>query len=815
MNQFLAIVLFFITSLGFAQTATVYGIVKNNENQLLEDVNISFLTKGTKSNISGFYSLEIPANQEVELIFSHLTHQKLNKKVNLKPGEKLKLDLTLQTTTENIPEVIIETKKDNVEGITNIKVETIKNLPSANQGVEGVIKNIALGTSSDNELSTQYKVRGGNYDENLVYVNGIEIYRPFLVRSGQQEGLSFVNPEMTSNVKFSSGGFQSIYGDKLSSVLDITYKKPEANALTTELSLLGGSLTLEGVNQSRKTSAIVGMRYRDNSLLVKSQDILTNYNPRFADLQAFISHQFNKKWNVNLLGNIAYNNYNYIPTARRTKFGTLAEPLELVVFYNGQENDKYLTSFGAIHFQHITNPTEMNWRFDFITSIFNTQEKEYFDIEALYNLGNPNTDAGTDEYGTSESIDELGVQIDHARNAIDALIANVEFKGQWKKEANQIQFGIKYQRENIKDRLIEWQVVDSAGFSLRPPTHDPNLQPYVPFEGPIVPYQYLNSSNSTDITRLTGFVQWNKKYHWNKNEMQFNVGLRNHLWQLYDFLGFTLSPRAQITLKPHWKKDVIFRLSGGNYAQPPMYKELRNPKGDVIADVKAQQSYQIVAGTDFDFKMWKRPFHLTSEIYYKLLTDLNPYTLDNVRIRYAADNNAIAHAYGLDFRINGEFVSGTESWFNFGFLKTEESINGQKFIPRPSDQRLKFALLFQDYVPSMPNLKMYMNLVYNTGVPGGSPTYADPYDYADFRLNDYKRVDLGISYILKDAQNKSNSKWLHPFNEVSIGAELFNLFDMQNAITNTWVRDIYSKQMYSVKNYMTGRILNVKMRISL
>jgi hypothetical protein len=801
--------------LAFSQNAGVYGIIKNNENQLLEDVNVTYQIKGTKSDSNGFYNLEIPANQDIEIIFSHLTHQIAKKKINLKIGEKLKLDIILQTTTENIPEVIIESKKDHAEGITNIKVETIKNLPSANQGVEGVIKNIALGTSSDNELSTQYKVRGGNYDENLVYVNGIEIYRPFLVRSGQQEGLSFVNPEMTSNVKFSSGGFQAIYGDKLSSVLDITYRKPIAYGIKTELSLLGASLTLEGLNKKGKTSAILGMRYRDNSLFVKSQDVETNYNPRFADIQTLISHQFNDKWNLNFLGNFAFNDYHYIPTARRTKFGTLEEPLELVVFYNGQEEDNYLTSFGAINFQYIPNPIDLNWRFDFTTSVFNTQEKEYFDIEALYNLGNPNTDAGTDEYGETELVEELGVQIDHARNAIDALISNMELKGQWKKDKNVLLFGIKYQQENIKDRLIEWQVIDSAGFSLRPPGHDPNLQPYVPYEGPIVPYQYIRNSNQTDISRITGFIQWNKKFIWNKNELQFNVGLRNHLWILEDFTGIIWSPRAQIALKPNWKKDIIFRLSGGNYAQPPMYKEVRNIFGEVVSDVKAQQSYHIVTGTDFSFKMWKRPFHLTTEIYYKHLEDVNPYTLDNVRIRYAADNNAVAYSYGLDFRINGEFVPGTESWFNFGYLQTEENIENKGYIARPSDQRLKFALLFQDYVPSMPNLKMYMNMIYNTGVPGGSPTYADPYDYNDFRLGDYKRVDLGVSFILKDAQNKSRSQWLTQIKEFSVGAEIFNLFDMQNAITNTWVKDIYSKKMYGVKNYMTGRVFNVKMRINL
>lgn len=810
-NILIALLSFFISNLVYSQTGIVTGVLKNTEGELLNNVSINYQKKGTVTDAKGFYELEIPANKEITITFSHLSYQIISEKIAVNTGDIVNLDVVLNSKVESIPEVNIISKRNEVEGITHVKVETIKNVPSANSGIESTIKITGLGTSSDNELSTQYKVRGGNYDENLVYVNGIEIYRPFLVRSGQQEGLSFLNTDMTDHVKFSSGGFQAKYGDKLSSVLDITYKKPIDFGINAELNLLGASVSIEDINKSKKTSAILGMRYRDNSLLVQSQDIKTNYNPRFADIQTFISHTLNKKWNVDFLGNFSINDYHYIPTARSTKFGTLQDPKELIVYYDGQENDKYLTSFGAVNFQYLASE---NLTFDFITSLFNTQEQEYFDIDASYFLGTPSPDAGTAEYGESEFIEGIGSQLDHARNALDALIGNIETKAHINKGKNQFELGFKFQHENIKDRLIEWQIIDSAGFSLRPPNHIPNLQPYAPYEGPLVPFQDVRATNDTDMQRISGFAQWNRKMDWNGHVFWANIGMRAHQWKLENHNGFTWSPRVQLAFKPHWDTDIIFRLSGGNYTQPPFYKELRNADGWVIPQVKAQQSYHIVLGSDLSYKMWKRPFKLVTEAYYKNLSDVNAYTLDNVRIRYAADNNAVAYAYGFDLRINGEFVPGTESWFNFGYLKTEENIDNKGYIARPSDQRLKFALLFQDYVPTMPNLKMYLNLVYNTGVMGGSPTYSDPYDYQN-RLSDYKRADLGVSYIFKDAQNEPKIRWMKSFKELSVGGEIFNMFNMQNAITNTWVRDLYSNRMLGVKNYMTERVFNLKVKIVL
>ncbi len=801
----------FLFLISWGQQATVKGVVKDLRGVVIEDVSISYGDKGTTSDSKGYFELTIPANKEIALVFKHIGFAIYGEKIRISNNGKKTLSVVLLDKVESIEEVEIITNRQEVEGITGVKVETIKNLPSTNASIESTIKVLGLGASSDNELSTQYKVRGGNYDENLVYVNGIEVYRPFLVRSGQQEGLSFVNVDMTQNVKFSSGGFQAKYGDKLSSVLDISYRKPTEFGVKAEFSMLGASAAVEGISKNKKSTAIVGLRYRDNSLLVNSKEISSNFNPRFMDVQSYVTHKLNDKFSIDFLGTFSLNEYRYLPTSRRTKFGTLQDPQELIVFYNGQENDQYYTAFGALSAKYAINS---NWKVNLTSSIFNTQEEEYFDIAAFYELGDANTDAGSENYGESDYTVGIGSQIDHARNALDALIGNIEAKASYHINQHHFDFGVKYQVENIKDRLVEWQIIDSAGFSLRPPGLSLNEQPYEAFEGPIVPYQDVRGTNTSDLRRLMAFGQWNMKTFIGDHQLWTSLGIRGHQWTIENNTQTIFSPRVQVSIKPYWDSDVLFRLSGGSYAQPPFYKELRDSEGIVQSDVKAQKSLHFVLGSDIGFKMWGRPFKLVTEAYYKHVTDVNPYTLDNVRIRYAAENNAVAYATGFDMRINGEFVTGTESWFNFSYLDTKENIDDRGYISRPSDQRLKFSLLFQDYVPSMPHLKMYMNLVYNTGVPGGSPTYADPYDFQT-RLSDYKRADIGVFFVFKDAQKKSNKRWLIPFKDFSVGAEIFNMFDMRNAITNTWVRDVYTKRMYAVKNTMTGRVFNVKLKMKL
>ncbi|MCL9807812.1 TonB-dependent receptor [Flavobacterium luminosum] len=819
MKTKIALFFFFFSLFSQAQTARIKGIVFDENQQPVEGVNVTFQDKKTTTNENGFYALSIPANVKSNLKFSHVSLKAAVVTLQLKPNEDYEFNIVLKNTTEQLGEVVISNnRKKRVEGVTTISPKTVRLIPGANAGVENILKSLP-GVNSNNELSTQYGVRGGNYDENLVYVNEIEVYRPFLIRSGQQEGLSFTNTDLVQSVDFSAGGFQAKYGDKLSSVLDITYRRPAKFGAALEASFLGGSFSLENASKDQKWTYITGVRYRDNRMLVKSQQTEIDFRPRFADIQTYITFTPNTRWQHSFLGNISQNKYDYKPLVRQTNFGTLNDPIALLVYYEGQEKDKYTTFFGA--YKGIFEINE-NLVLKFITSAYHTQEQEYFDILGQYRLGEVNGNLGDENFGEVEFTRGIGSQLTHARNDLDALIYNAEVKGSYKKDKDQLDWGVKYTRENIRDRIREWEVIDSAGFSLNNPILDypVNEQPYTSYTGPLAPYNSVRAINFTNIDRVSGYFQWNRRFMWGEHEVFTSMGIRGHQWQVSgdDISGksqFTISPRAQFAIKPNWDKDMLFRLSGGWYHQPPFYRELRDKDGVVQPDVNAQQSIHVVLGNDYSFKMWERPFRLVSEAYYKYLTDVNPYTLDNVRIRYQAKNNAVAYAQGLDVRLNGEFIPGTESWLSFGYMKTEENIDNRGYIARPTDQRLKFGILFQDYMPNIPACKVYLNLVYNTGLPGGSPSYADAYDY-QLRLRDYRRADVGFSYVFTDKiQAKDKNSWLNKFKDLSVGLEIFNMFNNQNAITNTWVRDVYTKSQYGVPNYLTSRVFSLKLNAKL
>ena len=814
-NIILAFIFAFFSASILAQKARVKGVILDELNLPVENVKVKTGEKVTVSNENGFYSVEIEANKKVVITFSHVSFRKTTVELMLKLNEDFELNPVMNSKVEEFGEVFITANsKKRIEGVTTIDPVIIRKIPGANPGIENIIKTLP-GVYSNNELSTSYAVRGGNYDENLVYVNEIEVYRPFLIRSGQQEGLSFTNTDMVQNVDFSAGGFQSKYGDKLSSVLDITYRNPKSFGVGVEASFLGGSVTVEGVSKNQKWSNITGVRYRDNSLLVNSQETQTNFRPTFFDVQTLLNFNASTKWNFSFLGNISQNTYNYRPLTRQTNFGTIDEPIALLVFYEGQEKDKYQTFFGAAKAVYEYNESN---KLKFILSGYHTQEQEYYDILAQYRLGEVDANIGSESFGDVVFTRGIGSQLNHSRNELDALIVNAEVKGFHQlNEKSQLEWGAKLTIEDIRDRLVEWEVIDSAGFSLPNPILDyQNEQPYNPYVGPLAPYQNVRATNYTRINRFSGYFQWNYRGNIGEHEYWVNAGVRSHQWQVAadgrpkGDSQITFSPRVQFAFKPNWDKDMLFRLSGGWYHQPPFYRELRDYEGVVQTNVKAQQSIHLVLSNDYSFKMWNRPFKLVSEAYYKNNTDVNTYTIDNVRIRYRANNNAEAYAYGFDARLNGEFVPGTESWFSFGYLKTEENQDGKGFIARPTDQRLKFGILFQDYMPNIPNLKLYLNLVYNTGLPGGSPSYADPYNY-QLRLNDYKRADVGFSFVFKDEKLTSKLSWLKPFDEFSLGLEIFNLFNNQNAITNTWVRDVYTKSQYGIPNYMTTRVFNIKL----
>ncbi|UZO82680.1 TonB-dependent receptor [Aquimarina sp. ERC-38] len=835
--------MYLITFKVHTQSALLKGVILDEEKKPVPGASIRYNKDGTLSDNNGVYELLVPANQEIKVSISYLGFKNVVFKIALEENQVYELNPVLKTDIEQISEVIISGReKKTVEGITTLDPETIRLTPSANPGVEGLLKTLP-GVSSNNELSTQYSVRGGNFDENLVYVNEIEVYRPFLIRSGQQEGLSFVNTDLVRSVDFSAGGFQAKYGDKLSSVLDITYRRPTGFGATANIGMLVGTrpssgnsnrdgiitglgnvfVSAEGISKDKKLAAILGVRFRDNSIIVKSRPTDVNFRPTFGDIQTYISYNFSNKFELGFLGNLAINRYNFQPIQSFINFGNLQSNQQLRVIYEGEEIDRYDTYFGALKGTY--KPTE-HTTLRFIGSAYQTQEQEYYDILANYALGDVNNDIGSENVGEVEFFRGAGSQFIHARNDLDAIIINAEHKGTYNKDEHQVDWGIKYTKEDILDRLQEYEIIDSLGFSIRPPFSEfVNDQPYNPNVSPIVPFNSVRALNEVKIDRVSGFGQYSIRTQWKEHELWANFGVRGHYWNVHgknisSSASVKISPRMQVALKPDWEKtDMIFRLSGGWYHQPPFYRELRDSTGTVQPDVKAQQSVHIVLGNDYSFLLKKRPFTLTSEIYYKYLTDVNPYTIENVRIRYEAANNAKAYAYGVDVRLTGDFVPGAESWLSVGYLKTEENIEDRGFISRPTDQRFKVGLLFQDYVPTIPNLKAYLNLLFQTGVPGGTPNYADPYtensegeNFRDQRLRDYHRADLGISYIFIDEEKKKvESGLFSSFKSLSLGLEVFNIFNRQNAITNTFVRDASSGLQFAVPNFLSPRVLNVKL----
>lgn len=801
-----------------AQQATIVGVVTDTANKGIPGVSIKSGTSGTATDSTGAFRIQIPAETPVEIIFSHISFQDIRVSLTLSLGEVYLFNPVMTPDVQQIGEIVLtRSGEKTVKGIQTLSPQAVKMIPGANAGVENVLRTLP-GVNFNNELSTQYNVRGGNFDENLVYVNGFEIYRPLLIRSGQQEGLSFINTALVDNISFSAGGFEARYGDKLSSVLAVDYRKPTKFGAGLEASLLGAGAWVQGSSINNRLKALGGIRYRDNSLFVNSKETETNFRPVFADAQLALSYDHSERWQWNFLGHLSLNQYNYRPLTRQTNFGTLQDPMALLVFYRGNEQDEYSTQFGAINSIY---KAAAGLELTFSASAYHTTEQEYYDILAQYRLGEVNSDLGSEDLGEVVFSEGIGSQLTHARNLLDALILTLEHRGKSVVAKGLLQWGLRYSREDFRDKLEEYEVIDSAGFSIRPPLPEfANDQPYSPYTAPLTAFSEIRAKNFVTTDRFSGFAQWSRDWNLGSGLLYANAGVRMQHWRSSprdseSQAQTIVSPRVQLAYQPGNSPDLVFRLAGGLYQQPPFYREMRDLNGVLIPEVKAQKAWHVSGAGDMSFKMWDRPFKFSSEIYYRNLSRVNTYTLENVRLRYRANNEATAYAYGLDLRINGEFVPGTESWFSAGYLKTEENQDNRGYISRPTDQRLKFAVLFQDYIPSIPQVKLYLNGVYNTGVPGGSPNYADPYNY-QFRLPSYKRLDVGIFYVFTDAKRRyPKGHWLHKFKELSTGFEIFNIFDIQNSITNTWVRDVYTKRQFAVPNYMTPRLFNVKFRMQL
>ena len=810
MHKGLLLPLFLLFSvLGYSQT--INGTITDEQNNSLLSVNISILNQsmGAISDENGKYSLEIPPNRSVVVVYSFIGYEMEKIRIPmLKEGQNYTLNIQLKTSSTLLEDVIITDQKSRKESFSRIKPKHVSVLPGNSGGIEAILKTLP-GVSSANELSSQYSVRGGNFDENLVYVNGIEVYRPFLVRSGQQEGLSFVNTDMVSSILFSAGGFDAKYGDKMSSVLDITYKRPRENAATLQLSLLGGAAHFEGITKNGRLSYLIGARHKTSQYLLNSLDTEADYSPKFSDIQTFVNFELNTNWQISFLGNISSNQYQMVPKNRDTEFGTVNEALKLTIYFEGQEVDKYQTYFGALSTSYQPN-TKL--QLQFTTSAFRTFEQENFDILGEYWLYQLENNLGSDNFGDIAFDRGVGKYINHARNSLNATVTNFSHKGNYNNESLKFDWGFRVQKEEIEDKISEWNLIDSAFFNF--PHPDDNIGDTANPDQQIIMSELLKTQINLSSYRNSGYIQVSKDI----GNLTITGGTRGSYWTYNEEL--LMSPRVSLAYAPIWKKDIVFRAASGIYYQSPFYKELRTPEGTLNHNIKAQKSTHYVLGADYLFYSWGRPFKWITEVYYKDLENLIPYKVDNVRIQYLANDLSNGYARGIDMKINGEFVSGVESWVSLSVMKTEEDIVGDfitntdgstteaGFIPRPTDQRVNFSMFFQDYIPGNPNYKMHLNLVYGTGLSFGPPK-AEKYQDI-LRIPDYRRVDIGFSAVLKSEDKKSRLKWLNAFKSIWLSAEVFNLLDINNTVSYLWVADITGRQ-YAVPNYLTSRQLNAKL----
>ena len=779
-------------------TIKLTGFVMDSNKRAIELVNVfeQNTQQGTASDQSGYYELELPWQDTLILYYSCLSYQAA---VRIVPVEvnQLVLNVTMTTSSKTLDEAVVTGQQRRTGSLEKVDISDIRLLPDPTGGsIEALLVTFA-GVSSNNELSSQYSVRGGNYDENLVYVNGMEVYRPLLIRSGQQEGLSFVNPQMTDEVKFSAGGFEAMYGDKMASVLDIRYKKPEEFEGSAALSLLGANVFLGQASKNGKFRQIHGMRYKTNAYLLGTLDTEAEYRPSFLDYQTYMTYSLAPKWELSFLGNFSQNNYHFVPETRKTKYGVFNNQYEFYVYFEGKEKDLFRTAFGALSLEH---KAHRNLSLSLSTSLFRTDEEENYDITGEYYLSDTpikNNQADT----ANTTILGTGLFHEHARNQLTAKVLNVSHRGEWRLQRHEIKWGLGWQLEDIDDRLREWELRDSAGYSL----------PYS--DRQILLTNNLLSKVQMNSHRFTAYLQDSWKTRIKGGLFTINGGLRYNYWTFNREL--LLSPRVSMSFLPAWEKDFSFRLSGGLYYQAPFYKELRdtvttNGLSEVVLNhsIKAQRSWQVVLGMDYHFVAWDRPFKLTSEAYYKDLKNIIPYTVDNVRIRYYGENMAYGHAAGLDFKLFGEFVPGTDSWISLSLMDSKETI-GDYTVARPNEQRYNVSLYFRDYLPRNPSYSMSLKLVWADGLSFGPPSMDR--SYATLRMSPYWRVDIGFSRVLNRTRDAFMNKGIfRHFENIWIGLDCFNLFGINNTNSYYWITDVAGQQ-WAIPNYLTGRQLNVSL----
>ena len=818
----LIILLWGISSL-FAQQATFVGIITDEYTQPIDNVVVTVLGTdlSTISSETGTFELKLPAERELQIHLQHLSFRDTTLVVTLRKNQRDRRIITLLSIGEQLEMVDVRGRSD--DGFTRVDPNLTFKLPSPSGGVEALIKMLP-GISSTNELSSQYNVRGGNYDENLVFVNDIQIYRPFLIRSGQQEGLSFVNSDLTAGLKFSAGGFEAKYGDRMSSVLDVEYKQPTKFGGSLSASLLGCSGHVEG-NVKDKFTFLIGARFKSNAYLFKNLDTKGDYKPRFFDTQMLLTYKPINKLEISLLGNFAINHYLFVPSDRTAVFGNMTNSLlRYTVYYTGQEVDKYENYLGALTFKYLAD--EKN-SYKFILSSYYAREAETFDIRGEYALKDIEVDLGSQTDDISHELTEKGVGtfMRHARNYINSLISAVDVRGSHKlPKQNTLNWGVKLQHERIDDQLNEWNFTDSAGYILPVISTTPgeavpftdasrvlNINNYV-----FAKYQPLNT------LRITGFVQDSWKFESKKGtSFILNGGVRLHYWTFNNEI--TASPRLSLVIKPNWKKDWEFRIKTGLYFQPPFYREMRDAQGVRHPETKSQQSYQLIFSSEYNFLMWRRPFKLTGECYFKWLNNLVSYTTNNMQITYSGINDAIGYATGIDLKLSGEFIKGLESWISLSVMKTKEKLvrdadgnklTDTKFVRRPTDQVFNINIFFQDHFPTLPQFRVHLNFVFGSDLPYWMPGTIHQQENC-LKGPWYRRVDIGFSYMFLEQSRdrmRNKSKFIRAINNFGIYLEIFNLLNTGNVSSYDWIKN--TDNTYSrVPNYLTSRLINLKLAI--
>ena len=791
-NIILALILFLPLCSLQAQEFTLTGRVVDSHDSPIELASVSCLSQGkaTMTDLKGHFSISLRSADSVAVKFSMIGY-KSKTRILRRPRGKQTLRITLQPM-DALSEVVVTEKRRQTTATEQLDIKNLKDNPSASgNAVEELIQQQA-GVSSHNELSSQYNVRGGSFDENSVYINNVEIYRPLLIRSGQQEGLSIINPDMVESIGFSSGGFEAKYGDKMSSALDITYRRPTRSELSASLSLLGG--TAFAAVGNKRLSMSHAARYKTNRYLLGSLETKGEYRPNYLDYQTFISYRPDSLWTIDFLGNISENHYNFLPTDRETSFGTMEDVKSFKVYFDGQEKDVFRTFFGSLAVSRLLG-SKLQTKISLLASAFYSKEQERYDIQGQYWL---------DDTQTSENLG-VGTYMEHARNYLTSKVASVKMMVNHKSRKHDIEGALTMKFEDIKEKASEYEMRDSSGYSI---PHNPDRLDLI---------YTLRSSNHINTIRLEGYLQDTYRFASHGERQSFftlNYGLRFSHWS---FSGeTTVSPRVSIAMVPAFNNDVTFRFSTGLYYQAPFFKELRDTvttngvtRAVLNNKIKSQQSIHFVGAFDYRFKMKDRPYKFSAEAYYKLMHNLIPYNVNNVKITYYGGNQCDGYAAGLDLKLYGEFVPGTDSWVTFSLMSTKQKMNG-KWVPMPTDQRYAVNVHFTDYFPGTEKWKMTLRLAIADGLPFGAPHSG--LEHQDFRAPAYKRADIGMSYCLYERGSHGSSK--SAIKNAWIGIDCLNLFGINNVNSYYWVTDV-TNQQYAVPNYLTGRQINLKLSLKL